>query len=162
MFFVSFFQKRNTSFLITERGKMADSEMQLRPAPVFTPDSAFFWRGAKDGTLLIQRCCHCAKLWHPPRPMCPACYSVKLEPHRMSGRGTVYSWALPIHPPPHGFAMPPVVALIDLEEGPRIVSNVRGVDPCDMCAGLLVEVEFEAAEDGMAVPVFRPRPQETS
>jgi uncharacterized OB-fold protein len=78
----------------------------------------------------------------------------------MSGRGVVYSWALPIHPPPHGFATPPVVALIDLEEGPRLVSNVRGVDPRDMRAGLRVEVEFEAAEGGLAVPVFRPSAQE--
>jgi hypothetical protein len=129
----------------------------LRPEPVFTPDSAFFWQGAARGELLIQRCCGCASLWHPPRPMCPKCHGVALKPDRMSGRGVVYSWAMPIHPFPHGFAAPPIVALIDLEEGPRIVSNVQGVDPQAMRAGLDVEVFFEPTDGDLAVPVFRPR-----
>ncbi len=128
----------------------------MRPEPVCTPDSAFFWEGAKRGELLIQRCTGCEKLWHPPRPMCPNCHSIKLAPARMSGRATVYSWAMPIHPFPHGFVTPPIVALIDLDEGPRIVSNVVGVDPRDMTQGIAVMVEFEPTQNNSAVPVFRP------
>jgi uncharacterized OB-fold protein len=81
-----------------------------------------------------------------------------MVPARMSGRGTVYSWAMPIHPFPHGFAAPPIVVLVDLEEGPRIVSNLVGIDPREVENGLRVMVEFEPAQGGRAVPVFRAEP----
>ena len=134
---------------------MADTSDQLRPEPVATPDSAFFWEGAARGELLIKQCSGCKTLWHPPRPMCPTCFATDMVPARMSGRGTVYSWAMPIHPFPHGFAMPPIVALVDLEEGPRVVSNIVGIDPRQMREGLHVEVTFEATQGGKSVPVFR-------
>ena len=127
----------------------------LRPEPVATPDSAFFWDGAARGELLIKRCDGCKTLWHPPRPMCPNCFSTSMVPQRMSGRGTVYSWAMPIHPFPHGFAAPPIVVLIDLEEGPRIVSNLIGIDPRDIRNGMPVTVTFAATDGGKAVPVFQ-------
>ena len=63
---------------------------------------------------------------------------------------------MPIHPFPHGFAAPPIVALVDLDEGPRIVSNLVGVDPRDVQNGLRVGVEFEPTQGGRFVPVFRP------
>lgn len=133
-----------------------DETTPLRPAPVFTPDSVFFWEGAARGELLIKGCAACGKLWHPPRPMCPDCHALRMEPRRMSGRGTLYSWAMPIHPFPHGFAAPPIVALIDLEEGPRIVSNLRGADPRTLRNGIAVQVAFEPTEGGYAAPVFEP------
>ena len=133
-----------------------DAGTTLRPEPVATPDSAFFWEGAARGELLIKQCDACKMLWHPPRPMCPNCHATKMVPARMSGRGIVYSWAMPIHPFPHGFSTPPIVALVDLAEGPRIVSNIVGVDPRAMKEGLRVEVSFEAAEGNKFVPVFRP------
>jgi uncharacterized OB-fold protein len=138
----------------------AQSTPPKRPEPVATPDSAFFWEGAARGELLIKQCAQCKALWHPPRPMCPTCFATHMVPARMSGRGTVYSWAMPIHPFPHGFAIPPIVALIDLEEGPRIVSNVIGVDPRQMREGLSVVVTFEATEGGKSVPVFQPAARE--
>jgi uncharacterized OB-fold protein len=82
-----------------------------------------------------------------------------MVPARMSGRGTVYSWAMPIHPFPHGFATPPIVALVDLEEGPRIVTNIVGVDPRQMREGLNVIVAFEPAGGGKSVPVFHIAPE---
>jgi uncharacterized OB-fold protein len=136
---------------------MADNETTIqRQEPVATPDSAFFWEGASRGELLIKQCDACKTLWHPPRPMCPKCHATRMVPARMSGRGVVYSWAMPIHPFPHGFATPPIVALIDLAEGPRVVSNVVGIDPRKMREGLAVTVEFEPTAGGNAVPVFRP------
>lgn len=126
-----------------------------RPEPVVTPDSAFFWEGAQRGELLVQQCSACLRLWHPPRPMCPACHAIAMVPARMSGRGKVYSWAMPIHPFPFGFSAPPIVALVDLAEGPRLVSNVIGVDPRQMRNGLNVVVAFEPTAGGKAVPVFR-------
>ena len=87
--------------------------------------------------------------------MCPSCQSLKRGTVR--GRGTVYSWVIPRHPPPVGFAEPPLVALIELEEGIRLVSNVVDVSPAAVRAGLAVEVCFAPTRGGRAVPVFRPR-----
>lgn len=128
----------------------------IRPDPISTRDSAFFWEGAERGELLIQQCEQCRRLWHPPRPMCPQCHSVKMGHTRVSGRGTVYSWIVPVHPLAFGFAAPPVVALIDLDEGVRLVSNVVGVAPEAMRNDIAVMVDFEPTQGGKAVPVFRP------
>ena len=128
-----------------------------RPDPVFTPDAAFFWEGAARGELLGQRCADCSRLTHPPRPMCPACHSTRREIVKLSGRGTVYSWVIPRHPAPVGFAEAPIVALIELEEGIRLVSNLVEVEPGAVRNGLPVEVCFAPTRGGRAVPVFRPR-----
>jgi uncharacterized protein len=127
-----------------------------RPDPVFTPDAIFFWEGAARGELLGQRCADCRKITHPPRPMCPACRSTRRETVKLSGRGTVASWAIPRHPAPMGFAEPPIVALIELEEGIRLVSNVVDVAPEAMKGGIAVEVRFVPTRGGKAVPVFAP------
>ena len=128
-----------------------------RPDPVRSPDSAFFWEGARRGELLGQACAACGALRHPPRPMCPRCHAVEVRTLRLSGRGVVYSWIRPRHPAPVGFAEAPVVALVELEEGIRIVSNVVGAAPGEVRQGLAVEVAFEPTRGGQAVPVFRPR-----
>ncbi len=133
------------------------AEAVTRPDPVYTPDAAFFWEGAARSELLGQRCADCGRFAHPPRPMCPACHSVRREIVRLSGRGTVYSWIIPRHPPPIGFAQSPVVALIELEEGIRLVSNVVDAAPESVRNGLAVEVCFAPTRGGHAVPVFRPR-----
>jgi uncharacterized protein len=128
-----------------------------RPDPVFMPDAAFFWEGAARGELLGQRCADCQRLLHPPRPMCPSCRSVRREIVKLSGRGAVYSWIVPRHPPPVGFADAPIVTLVELEEGIRLVSNLIEVAPEAVHAGLPVEVCFARTRGGRAVPVFRPR-----
>jgi hypothetical protein len=128
-----------------------------RPAPILTPDNAFFWEAAQRGELVAQRCGACGALQHPPRPMCPRCHSLQREVVRLSGFGEVHSWIIPRHPAPIGFAEAPVVALIQLEEGLRLVSNVVGVAPGEIRNGLRVEVAFEPTAGGRAVPVFRLR-----
>ncbi len=128
-----------------------------RPDPVYTPDAVFFWEGADRGELLCERCTGCSRLRHPPRPMCPHCHSTEREAVRLSGRGRVYSWIIPRHPAPIGFAEAPVVVLVELEEGIRLVSNLEGVAFADVRAGLSVEVAFVPTRGGHAVPVFRPR-----
>jgi uncharacterized OB-fold protein len=90
--------------------------------------------------------------------MCPRCHSLQREVVRLSGRGSVYSWIVPRHPAPIGFAEAPVVALIALDEGLRLVSNVVGVPVAEMHNGLRVEVAFEPTAAGHAVPVFRREP----
>jgi hypothetical protein len=126
-----------------------------RPDPIVTLDSKEFWDGADRGELIVQQCGNCSAFHHPPRPMCPRCHATDMRAVKASGRGAVYSYCIPIHPPAIGFAAPPIVALIDLEEGVRIVSNVVGVEYEKMTDGLKVEVEFEPTEGGHQVPVFR-------
>jgi len=128
-----------------------------RPAPVMTPDTVFFWEGAARGELLAQKCGGCGALHHPPRPMCPHCQSTERSAVKLSGHGVVYSWVVPRHPVLPIFAPDTVVALIELDEGIRIVSNVTGVPVDSMRNGLAVEVYFAPTVKGGAVPVFRPR-----
>ena len=128
-----------------------------RPAPVMTPDTAFYWEGAARGELQARQCGGCGALHHPPRPMCPRCGSTEHHAKRLSGLGTVYSWIVPRHPVLPIFEPDLVVALIELEEGIRIVSNVYGVPVSQMRNGLAVEVFFVPTAKGSVVPVFRPR-----
>jgi uncharacterized OB-fold protein len=127
-----------------------------RPDPVFTPDAIFFWEGAARGELLGQRCADCKKITHPPRRMCPACHSVRRETVQLSGRGKVASFVIPRHPAPIGFPEAPIVALIELEEGIRLVSNLVETTFDAVRGGLAVEVRFVPTRGGKAVPVFAP------
>jgi uncharacterized OB-fold protein/acyl dehydratase len=128
-----------------------------RPRPSVNQDTEFFWEAAKRGELRVQRCVSCGRLRHPPRPMCPSCRSPAWEAVRMSGRGEVYSFVVYHHPPFPGFDVPYVVALVALEEGVRIVSNVVGARPEDVRVGMPVEATFEAVDDELTLPMFRPR-----
>ena len=127
-----------------------------RPRPAVNQDTEFFWEGVKRGELLIQRCTSCGELRHPPRPMCP-CRSLDWDAKASTGRGDVYSYVVFHHPPVPPFEVPYVVALIELEEGVRMVSNVVGVGPDGVAIGMPVEVTFEALDDEMTLPLFRPR-----
>lgn len=126
--------------------------------PVPPPlDAAFFWEGADAGELRIQRCASCGKLRHPPRPMCPWCRSLERDHVVASGRGRVHSFVVHHHPPVPGREHPFVVALVELEEGTRIVGNLLEVAPAEVEVGLPVEVTFVRGADGQANPQWRPR-----
>ena len=128
-----------------------------RIAPIVTTDAKFFWDAADRGEFLGQKCGDCAKFTFPPRPMCPHCHSLKREEVKLSGYGTVHAWCVPHHPPPFGFREPPIVAVIELQEGIRFVSNVVGVPVEQMKNDMPVEVTFEPTMNDHKVPVFRPR-----
>jgi uncharacterized OB-fold protein len=127
-----------------------------RPAPIVTEDSAAFWDAADEGRLVAQRCVVCGRLRHPPRPMCPQCRSLEVDVVTLSGRGTVYSYAVLHHPQHPAFDYPVLAALVDLEEGIRVVSNLVGLAPDEIRIGLAVQAEFEATDGDHRVPVFRP------
>lgn len=122
--------------------------------PVDDRDDRFFWEGARAGQLMIQRCASCGALRHPPAPMCPRCQSTERDALAVSGRGRLHSWILSHHPSAPDDA-PRVVALVELEEGPRIVSNLLGTDPADIGNDMAVEVCF-VDYDGVVLPQFRP------
>ena len=133
--------------------------MSDRLAPTTTPDTKFFWDGARRSSkLLIQRCAGARALRHPPRPMCPRCNSLAWDTIESSGRGHVYSFVLPRHPPWPWFEGTYIVALVELEEGTRIVSNLCDVDPDDVDhrhagRGVLRALRQRAS----SLPQFRPR-----
>ncbi len=127
-----------------------------RPRPSTNLDNQFFFDGAKDEKLLIQTCSSCGALRHPPGPMCPRCQSLEWETVEASGKGTVYSFVTNHYPQVPAFDYPLNVALIELEEGVRLISNVVGIPAEDVEIGMAVEVEFTAFDDELTLPQFRP------
>ena len=127
-----------------------------RPRPSITQDNQFFFDGAKEGKLLIQRCSNCGALRHPPRPACPECRSFEWDTVRSSGRGTIYSYVVNHHPKVPAFDYPLVVALVELEEGTRLVANVSGIAPEAVVIGTPVQARFETFDDELTLPVFHP------
>ena len=128
----------------------------LRPAPLRTEENDGFWSAAAEGRLAVQRCDDCGRWQHPPRAMCPACHSVRLSFVDVAGTGEVYSWSLLHHPRHPSFSYPVVAVLVTLDEGPRVLSNLVGVEPGDVRIGLPVEVTSASTTEG-DVPVFRVR-----
>lgn len=130
-----------------------------KPIPVADADSAPYWEGCRDGRLLIQQCAECETLRFPPNRICGACHSDKMKWIEASGKGRVYSWIVVNHAVPrevYGDDVPYAVALIDLEEGVRMVSNVIGFDPHEIAADMPVEVVFEPGGESVVLPKFRP------
>ena len=134
-----------------------NDEAPRRPAPIVTDDSAAFWAAASDGRLVAQRCGGCKTLRHPPRPMCPRCRSLEIEIVELSGKGTVYSYAILHHPQNPAFDYPVFGVLVDLDEGIRLMSNIVDVDKDAIRVGLRVEVLFVPTANERRVPVFRPQ-----
>jgi uncharacterized OB-fold protein len=127
-----------------------------RPGPIVTDDSAIFWDAAAAGRLVAQACADCGRLRHPPRPMCPHCGSLHHEARELSGLGTVYSYSFLHHPQHLAFEYPVVAALVDLDEGIRLVTNLVEIEHDDVAIGLRVQVTYAPTADGTQVPVFQP------
>ena len=89
--------------------------------------------------------------------MCPACHSLEFEIIDLAGEGVVYSYAILHHPQNLAFEYPVLAALIDLEEGIRVLSNLVEVDPSDITIGMPVTVDFRPTRHDGAVPVFKPK-----
>ena len=106
-------------------------------------DQDFFWEGVKEGKLLIQQCSDCSELRQPPGPMCPHCQSLLWHAKQATGRGHVYSWIVSKHPTELD-EHPRIVALIDLDEGVRMVSNLRDVALSSVYEAMPVQVFFDA------------------
>ncbi len=127
-----------------------------RPRPDL--DSEAFWEGCKDSRFLVPRCAEHGHTRWPPGPMCPACQSTNTEWSESTGRGKVYSWVVVTHPvdPMLVGQVPYAVAMIELEEGIRVVGNIAGCSPGELVPGMDVEVYFEEPdEQGIRLPNFR-------
>ena len=130
-----------------------------RPAPGISDDTRFFWEGARQGKLLIQRCKACGTLRHPPGPVCSACHSFEWDTRQASGLGTIHSFVVMHYPEVPPFEHPNPIALVDLDEGTRLVAQLVGAAPGAPAIGQRVKVEFatfETADGGdIALPQFR-------
>lgn len=134
----------------------APAPKPIRIPPIATTDSKFFWDAANEEKFVGQKCGDCGAYSFPPRPMCPQCYSLNRQVVPLSGRGRVHAWVIPRHPAPFGFREAPIVAVIELAEGFRFVSNVVGIAPEALVPELEVQVAFEDTMNKMKVPVFKP------
>lgn len=126
-----------------------------RPRPVVNRDNAGFWEGVEQHRLLVQRCTDCATSRFPWLPGCNHCGSLDWDTIEASGEGTVYSYVVMHHPPFPAFDPPYAVALIELAEGIRIISNVIGLPHDKVRIGLPVRLEFQSYDDELVLPVFR-------
>ena len=126
-----------------------------RPLPQLTPETEFFWTSGKDGVLRFRRCADCGALQHPPGPICRDCGSSDLAPDRVAGKGVVVGFTVNHHRWSPAFPPPYVVAIVALDEDPRIrlTTNLVGVDPSEVEVGQRVEVRFEQVED-VWLPIF--------
>ena len=127
------------------------------PLPVPSEDSAPFWEFLQQGELRLQRCLACSTFAHPPRQMCSACGSFEREWAPVSGRGAVYSFVVTrqaIHPSFEGH-IPYATVIVELDEGPRLTSNVVDVAVDDIQIGLRVEAALVAVTDEVTLPLFR-------
>jgi len=128
-----------------------------RPLPRPTPETQHFWDGTKRGELRLQRCGECDHIYFPPRPFCPACSSRAVEVFKASGRGRLLSYVINYRPHP-AWQAPYAIAIVELDEGPRMMSNIVG---CDQTADALqldmpLTVKFEQCSEEIFLPLFMP------
>jgi uncharacterized OB-fold protein len=125
--------------------------------PVTDLSTEEFWSAARSGRLLIKRCRACGRAHFYPRPFCPHCWSEDVVWEEASGRATVYTWSI-VHRNdlfPFSERVPYVAAVVDLDEGPRLMTNIVDTEPSDVRIGMAVEVTFRPLADGLRYPVFR-------
>jgi hypothetical protein len=132
--------------------------MPAKAVPVPTPETQPYWDGCAAGELRIQRCLDCRKPYFYPRPLCPSCGSGSVEWFTASGQATLYSYVINHRPAP-GFEAdaPYAIAVVELAEGPRMMSSIRGVPatPEALVLDMPLRVAFERRGD-VWLPVFTP------
>ncbi|MFF4124523.1 bifunctional MaoC family dehydratase N-terminal/OB-fold nucleic acid binding domain-containing protein [Microbispora rosea] len=128
-----------------------------RPRPAVNRDNAFWFEAAREHRLVIQRCAGCGTLRHPPGPCCPHCGSFDWDAAEASGRGQVYSFVVNHHPRHPAFEYPLIVAVVELDEGTRLVTNLVGVEPGEVEIGMPVVLDWLDADPDLSLPVFRPQ-----
>jgi uncharacterized OB-fold protein len=134
---------------------LAENAQRALPRP--TPETAHFWEGTRAGELRLQRCGACGRIRFPPRPVCPDCASREVNVFAASGRARLHSYVINQRAAP-GFRAPYVIAVVELDEGPRMLTNLIGVEPTPeaLPLDLALEVSFERVSDEIALPLFRP------
>lgn len=133
-----------------------------RPLPVPTPETQHFWDGCQQGELRLQQCDDCSEIYYPSRPFCPQCSSRAVSIISASGRGTLASYVINHRPHP-AFGGPHSIAIVQLEEGPRMATNIVGCPqtPEALVLDMPVKIKFEAVSDEITLPLFEPTGETT-
>jgi uncharacterized OB-fold protein len=131
-----------------------------KPLPVPSSESKPYWDALRERRLMIPRCDECKEFWFPPSFLCPHCSSAKWTWAQASGKGRIFSYVVyhrVYHP---GFAdeVPYAVAVIELAEGPRMISNVVGIAPEKLVCDMPVEITYVDITEDRTIPKFRPAP----
>lgn len=123
--------------------------------PMMNRDNQYFWDGTLAGELRLQRCEACQALRHPPGPACPDCGALDRGHVVASGLGTVYSYVIHRHPPVPGKELPILLAVIDLDEGLRMVGEIVDLAEDELAIGLRVKVDYQPVDDELSLPIWR-------
>lgn len=125
--------------------------------PTVDVDSESWWAAVQDRRLMVSRCAACGRKWVHPRPFCPHCWGEDIDLSAATGKARVYTWSV-IHQnaAPFDSRTPYVVAMVDLDEGPRLMTVLEDCPPERVQAGMDVAIAFRDDDDGFTVPVFRP------
>lgn len=134
------------------------TEAYTKPLPVPAAESEPFWAGAKEHRLRIQKCAACGHAWHPPSVLCPGCGSTAHDWIDASGRGKVFSFVTYHRLYHRGWEgeVPYVVALVELDEGPRLLTAITDCAPEDVACDMAVEAVFDDVTEDVTLPKFRP------
>ena len=141
---------------------MADQEPS-GPLPAPTPETQHFWEGTRAGELRLQRCSACEKAYFPPRPFCPGCGSREVKVFKATGKGTLHSYVIHARPTP-GFLPPYSIAVVELDEGPRMMTNIVGVPqtPEALVLDMKVKAVFEKKSEEISLVHFTPQSSEAA
>lgn len=128
-----------------------------KPRPKIDALNRGFWEAARAGKLTVQRCDGCEDIHFPGSPVCPKCLSEKQSWVPVSGRATLLSWVRFHRAYWEGFRadLPYLVALVGLEEGPMLMTNIVDATPEDLTVGTKLEVCFDKVDDEVTLPKFR-------
>ena len=129
-----------------------------RPLPLPNEDTEAYWEACRGHRLVVSRCASCGHRFLPPAAVCPACLSEEVSLAPVSGKAKVFSFIV-VHRPLHPafFAEAPYgVAIVELDEGPRMHTRLVGVAAADVRIGMPVEVVFQKADDEIWLPLFKP------
>jgi len=133
------------------------SDVIPKPKPRPAPESLPYWQAARDHRLALPKCDDCGKFWFPPTRTCPHCLSSRFQFSEVSGKGKIYSFVTyhRVYRPAFAQDVPYVVALIELDEGPRLLSNIIGVSPDEVACEMKVEVVFDDYDEEISIPKFK-------
>jgi uncharacterized OB-fold protein len=126
--------------------------------PTIDIETQPFWDGLKEHKFLLRHCNACGRDHYYPRPFCPTCWSDDVSWKEASGRGKLYTYSI-VHVndlPPFNERVPYVAAIVELDEGPRVMTNIEGVPFDELRADMSVTVEYKAISDDVTIAVFRP------
>ena len=129
-----------------------------KPLPTISGETRRFWEGCRRGELLIQKCNSCGEYQFYPRGICAKCWTSEIAWVKASGKGTVWAFTVTYQNRTPGFAedVPYVLALVELEEGVRMFTNIVECEPKDVTIDMPVEATFVQATDQVTVPYFKP------